>query len=311
MACQTVVDGRVHTLSCSGEALESVGAPVFPRASVEVVRYRDGGEARERAGVVCECELSIVASGVPLVSLLCSGAALRELAYGFLYSEGVIRALADVRGCRVDTRAMEVSFDLAVPVRRSECPTVSSGLGGKVLCSPLGRGRPDRWPACDADELRGRRGHAPGEGRGMVAANAVGPGAIGDGAARWPIISEVFSAMAAMSEAAVEYRATRGMHCSALFRDGEMLGCYEDIGRHNTFDKLAGRCLLSGLSPEGALLATTGRVSAEMCAKALRLGVAAVSSCSGPTDAAVRLAREAGVMLVGYAGKPGRAVRYA
>ena len=117
--------------------------------------------------------------------------------------------------------------------------------------------------------------------------------------------------MAAMDEAAVEYHATRGMHCSALFRDGEMLGCFEDIGRHNTLDKLAGHCLLNGIPAQGALLATTGRVSAEMCAKALRLGVAAVASCSGPTDQAVRLAREAGVMLVGYAGKPGRAVRYA
>ena len=124
-------------------------------------------------------------------------------------------------------------------------------------------------------------------------------------------IDEVFLAMAAMNAAAVEYYATRGIHCSALFRDGRMLGCFEDIGRHNTFDKLAGHCLLGGVSPEGALLTTTGRVSAEMCAKALRLGVSGMASCSGPTDEAVRLAREAGLMLVGYAGKPGGAVRYA
>ena len=270
-----------------------------------MVRYADGEETCGIADVICERELRIVANGVPLVNLLCSAAALRELAYGFLYSEGIVGSLAAVRGCRVDEHAMEAVFDLAEPVRRAGCPTVSSGFGGKVLRSPLGGAR----GAADADELRGRRGHAPGEeaagdGRtASTAAEALGCHAIA--------IDGVCCAMAAMDAAAVEYRATRGMHCSALFRDGAMLGCFEDIGRHNTFDKLAGHCLLRGISTAGTLLTTTGRVSAEMCAKALRLGVTAVASFSGPTDQAVRLAREAGVMLVGYAGKPGRAVRYA
>ena len=163
MACQTVVDGCVHTSSRSGEAFESVGPLVFPRASVEVVRYCDGGGTREHTEVVCECELSIAANGVELVRLLCSVAALRELAYGFLYSETVIRTLADVRGCRMDTRAMGISFDLAVPVGRPGCPTVSSGFGGRVLRSPLGPTGTGLRSACDADELRDHRAEAPGE----------------------------------------------------------------------------------------------------------------------------------------------------
>lgn len=284
--------------------------PTFPRVLFPVVRYGDGTEAPELVRVICEQELHIVANGVRLVNLLCSGVALRELAHGFLYSEGVIRSLADVRGCWVDGDTMVVEFDLAVPARRPGCPTVSSGFGGKVLRSPLGSGRADRRGAADADELCGRRAGVQGERDGLPMGGGMGYGMHCEGSAR-PSIDEVFFAMAAMDTAAVEYHATRGMHCSALFRDGKMIGCFEDIGRHNTFDKLAGHCLLTGASAEGALLTTTGRVSAEMCAKALRLGVAAVASCSGPTDQAVRLAREAGVMLVGYAGKPGRAVRYA
>lgn len=306
----------------------------FPRAQMPVVRYGDGGAQAELVEVICESELTVVANGVELVRLLCSGAALRELAYGFLYSEGIVRCLGDVLGCSVDVSAMEVSFDLAVPVRRPGCPTVSSGFGGKVLRSPLGFERPDRRGSVDADELRGRRARVPGEEdarpgektrevrRRLGERGGAGSGRDDDGALPaedfWTggfqvepfSIDEVFLAMAAMDGAAVEYHATRGMHCSALFRGSQMLGCFEDIGCHNTFDKLAGHCLLNGISPEGALLTTTGRVSAEMCTKALRIGVAAVASCSGPTDAAVRLARGAGVMLVGYAGKSGRAVRY-
>ncbi len=302
MACLTAV--------CPDTTHAAQAEPTFPRVSFPVVRHCDGEETPELAGVICEQELRIVANGVQLVNLLCSGVALRELAYGFLYSEGVVRSFADVRGCQVDGDAMVVEFDLAVPVRRPGCPTVSSGFGGKVLRSPLGSGRADRRGAADADELRGRRAGAPGEQDGLSADGGLACGAGCDVSAR-PSIDEVFCAMAAMDAASVEYHATRGMHCSALFRDGKMLGCFEDIGRHNTFDKLAGHCLLAGASAQGALLTTTGRVSAEMCTKALRLGVAAIASCSGPTDQSVRLAREAGVMLVGYAGKPGRATVYA
>lgn len=117
--------------------------------------------------------------------------------------------------------------------------------------------------------------------------------------------------MGAMQSNAPEHAATRGMHCSALFGGGGMIGCFEDIGRHNTFDKLAGHCLLNAIPTQRTLLTTTGRVSAEMMRKALRLGVEAVASCSGPTDVAIRLARDAGVMLVGYAGRGEEALVYA
>ena len=258
----------------------------FPRITAPVFRLANGFACPELRGVICESEFSIVANGEPLVKLLCSAAALRELAYGFLYSEGVAGSLADILAFKLDKDAMTASFTLIGPVEKPSCPTVSSGFGGKVLRSPLaGAGRLGM----------GGISAAAVKARVDLAATALG-------------MSEAVQVMAAN---APEYARTRGLHCSALFCGGEMLGCFEDIGRHNTFDKLAGHCLLTGASAQGALLTTTGRVSAEMCTKALRLGVAAIASCSGPTDQAVRLAREAGVMLVGYAGKPGRATVYA
>lgn len=85
----------------------------------------------------------------------------------------------------------------------------------------------------------------------------------------------------AMRVGAREYAATRGTHCSALFCRDEMVALYEDIGRHNTFDKLAGHCLTRGIDATGFLLATTGRVSSEMLRKAARLGVGTVGVAIG------------------------------
>ena len=262
----------------------------FPRATVPVFRLAGVEVTPELRGAICERELTIVANGEPLVRLLCSAVALRELAHGFLYSEGVVGSLDKIAAFDLDEKAMVASFTLVGPVEKPSCPTVSSGFGGKVLRSPL---RDAGVPVAEKPR-GGLEGPAAPHGRVDLAATA----------------RSMSDAVQVMAANAPEYARTRGMHCSALFRGGEMLGCFEDIGRHNTFDKLAGRCLLEGLSMEGALLTTTGRVSAEMMHKALRMGVAGVASCSGPTDVAIALARETGVALAGYAKEPGEAVLY-
>ena len=250
----------------------------FPRAAVRMVRVQGAEAVPGICNAVCERELSVRVNGVQLVTLLCSAVDLRELAYGFLYSERVLDSLASVRSFELDESALEARFELDVPVETPVCPTVSSGFGGRVLASGLPADIP--LSVCDSG-ARGLR-----------------------------LAEEAVAAAGVMCAQAREYAATRGMHCSALFRDGRLIAIYEDVGRHNTFDKLAGHCLLCGLRPTGMLLATTGRVSGEMMRKALRLGVKGVVSLSGPTDVAIEAARRAGALLVGYA-KNGGATVYA
>ncbi len=247
--------------------LRDLEPETFPRASISVVRYRDGVAYRETQSTICERELVLIANGEKLVNLLCSDSALRELAYGFLYSEGVIAGLSDVQSCSIDKSAMTATFNLNVPVQKPSCPTVSSGFGGKAL-HPLSSSLPVSF----------------------IEARDEGSFAIDD----------VMKAVGVMRSFAREYTITRGIHCSALFARGIPLASFEDIGRHNTFDKLAGRCLLDGMEAHGAILTTTGRISGEMVRKALRLGVSGIASLSGPTDKAVSAAKEAGILLAGY-----------
>ena len=74
----------------------------------------------------------------------------------------------------------------------------------------------------------------------------------------------------------------------------------EDIGRHNTIDRLAGEALLRGMDLAGKALVTSGRVSSEMAAKGAMLGVSLIASRTSPTDMAVKICSEAGITLVGY-----------
>ena len=92
-------------------------------------------------------------------------------------------------------------------------------------------------------------------------------------------------------------------HRAALFdpRLGEFVARSEDIGRHNCLDRLAGFGLRQGVALPEHILFLSCRVTASMMGKALRAGVRLVVSRSAVTGAALAMAAEAGVTLVGFA----------
>jgi FdhD protein len=96
------------------------------------------------------------------------------------------------------------------------------------------------------------------------------------------------------------YARARGVHTSAL-SDGEgLILVAEDVGRHNTLDRLRGESLLRGLDTRGMILLATGRISSEMIHKALKMDCPIVASRTSPTSMSVNLARAWNITLCGY-----------
>lgn len=101
-----------------------------------------------------------------------------------------------------------------------------------------------------------------------------------------------------------------GVHLAALFdAEGKLICSYEDIGRHNAADKAIGYALIRQIPLEDKVLYITGRASYEMVNKAARMQIPILASKSSPTSLAVEYAQEANLTLCGFV-RPNRANLY-
>ncbi len=220
----------------------------------------------------------------------------RELAAGFLLTEGIVRGrddLLDLVRCRGDSGEPSPNLIDAVPapgvvldearLTRHLFTASSCGICGKATLAAI-RGVFSPLPP------------APPPRRDVIAA----------------LPGRLRAAQAA-------FAATGGLHACAVFdADGNLEGAYEDVGRHNALDKVIGRALLDGRLPlAGRIVLVSGRVSFELMQKSLAAGAGCVAAISAPTSAAVEFAAECGQTLVGFlrpaggAGSPMRMNVYA
>jgi FdhD protein len=230
--------------------------------------YRDGVLVPETGYLPREFPLKLTVNGREIATLVASPHDLRSLVAGFLRLQGFVENLDDFIELNVceDFGVAEVRVRKELPERLR--PILTSGCGTGVTFT---------LPAASAEPVAGA---VPGSG-------SFTP-------------TMLFTAMEELSRHAENYRRHGGIH-SAAVADGATLLLYaEDIGRHNTIDRLAGEALFRGIDLAGKALLTSGRVSSEMAAKAAHLNVPLIASRTSPTDMAVTIAAAAGITLIGY-----------
>jgi FdhD protein len=232
-------------------------------ADIACDRFSEEGWVRTSVHVPSEIALTIYVNRQELVTILCTPTKLNCLVLGFLYSEGIISGIGDVTIMHVCDEEFEVYVRLSNPEYKLPTKrTLTSGCGGGAIFKTQGQ-------RVDSDLV-------------------VTP-------------MEVLSLMKQLQEQIELHRLSGGVHTSALSDTKNLLVVTEDIGRHNTLDKIQGECLLRGLSTRDRLVLTTGRVSSEMLLKAAKMQAPIVVSRHSPTGSAVLLARDLGITLVGYA----------
>jgi FdhD protein len=278
-----------------GRAADTVGSVTasLPRRPGTTARERvsehraDGWHRHEdRLAVEEPLEIRIAAPGLVAHRL---GVTMRtpghdfELAAGWLVHEGITLPahLAAVRYCTdVDLTPEEqfnvVTVDLSAPPLRLPA--------ARVVTSACG--------VCGSESVSD-----------VVAGRSTPPAVM--------LTPEVVQALPERLAAAQPgFARTGGLHAAGLFDpDGTPVVVREDVGRHNAVDKVVGSRLLAG-APVPPVLVLSGRIGFELVQKAVVCGVAVVAAVGAPSSLAVRLAREAGLTLVGFT-RADRCVVYA
>jgi FdhD protein len=203
----------------------------------------------------------------------------RELMLGFLFSEGVVGAPAEV-------------------VRVEHCTDVEPEERGNVVRAEL---RPDvevdtaRWQRnFNITSSCGVCGKSSIEAVHAIRRRVIDP--CGPVAA-----STIIALPERMRAAQTVFTHTGGIHAAALFdADGRLLLLREDVGRHNAVDKLIGTALITGLPLSTSILLVSGRAGFELVQKCVMAGIPLMAAVGAPSSLSVALARECGLTLVGF-----------
>ena len=226
--------------------------------------YRDGTLTALDKAPPPERAITLIVDREELATIACSPVRVIALALGFLRVEDIIQRAEDVM-------LMEVCDEETVV---------------KVRLAPTARAVPhDR-----------KRILTSGCGRGVTFSLDVVP--VAGGMTARP--EQLMAWMEELLDRAAGYKEHGGTHTAGLFGPDGLELLVEDIGRHNTVDRIAGEALLGDLDTRGKAVLTSGRISSEMLVKASRLGCGIVASRTSPTELAVSLAIEANVALCGY-----------
>ena len=97
------------------------------------------------------------------------------------------------------------------------------------------------------------------------------------------------------------HHSTLGVHSCSLFDGPDQLYNFEDIGRHNAFDKAIGAALIDDIDLSELAVFSSGRIPVDMIAKAMRASISLLVTKATPTTQAVAIARGCGLTLIGRA----------
>src|SRR3954468_2744629 len=240
-----------------------------------IERGREGRRERARDELAVEEPLEIRVDGSAIAVTMRTPGEDEELAVGFLAGEALIAGPEDVvsAGPTADLAANVVDVTTRSGLRRDP-----RGERSFYLSSSCG--------VCGKGALEYVRQAAP-------------PSPDSPPLSRDVILNAPVAARAAQSA----FDRTGGLHATALFDpDGSLLVAREDVGRHNAMDKAIGAMLLAGRFPlPGVVACLSGRAGFELIQKAAVAGLAGVVAVGAPTNLAVELAGDRGLVLCGFA----------
>lgn len=239
--------------------------------NIEIIKYSVSGITSEEDTVIVEYPLTIYLNDAEWITLLCSGENQYYLAIGFMYSEGIVKAIKDIDRWELNEEE------------------------GKILLYV-------KESVVLRDKMKGKRTITTGCGKGTVFYDVL------DSLSMKPCTSNTTLQAETIIKKASEFQKnsqlfveTGGVHACALYLNEDLVCFHEDIGRHNALDKIIGQILFSGKDITEEWLLVSGRISSEIVLKASKINIGVLVSRSAPTDLAIEIAKRIDMTIIGFA----------
>jgi FdhD protein len=240
---------------------------IEPRKPIHYFQIDARNNEEIDGNTIVETPVSLTLNGEVWTTFMCTPVHLEALMVGFLFNEGVIDSMDEVEDVRICEHGDNVDVWLTHNAPKPDSWTRTSGCtGGVTAVASIERPQ----PVSVTNEFN------------------LSP-------------SQINQLVEMLINSQELYRETGGVHTSALSDGEQVILAAEDIGRHNTLDKIAGLCLMEDTWPEKRVLITTGRISSEMLQKSMRMGAKVVASRTSPSSMSIELAEAWGITLIGYA----------
>lgn len=247
--------------------------PAYRQISVQ--RWQGQERSEQLDYVAEEVPVALLYNGEPHVVMMASPTDLEDFAYGFSLTENIVTAPQELKSVRVHHRSEGIELRIRIPEERAACLVGKErNLTGRTGCG-----------LCGTVTLRQavRHPHPVGAGLQIEA-------------------RELQHALQDVLRHQSINRLTGAVHAAAWVIPGKGVAYIrEDVGRHNALDKLVGVLAKTRSDCQAGFALVTSRASYELVQKIAGVGITMLVAISAPTGLAVRLAKEAGVTLVGFA----------
>ncbi len=217
--------------------------------------------------IIKETPLLVIVNQNKLVNLMALPEKLKELTIGWLASEGIIENINEIKSLNLSKDRTIINIKLKKDIDCSQFKT-------RTITSGCAKGSTFNNKEYIKDQITDR-----------------------SISIRSNMINKL---MVNMQEKSLYFNKTGGTHTAALGNKKKLLYVIEDIGRHNTIDKIIGKSLLKNLDLSDKIILTSGRVSSEIINKVSRQKIPILISRSAPTAKAIDLARQKNLTLIGF-----------
>lgn len=222
-----------------------------------------------------ETAIAFTYNGSSHAVMMATAADLEDFAVGLSLTEDIIQSAHDISDLEIVNS--EFGVELRMWIREMRMGPYSTRR--RLLAGPTGCG------LCGIESLS----EASRPGRRVGTGLEVAPEAIS-------------TAMAALPAAQLLNRETRATHAAAFWQpDNGLVVAREDVGRHNSLDKLVGALARRNVKGASGIVLLTSRISVDMVQKTATLGASILVAVSAPTALAVRVAEACGITLVAIA----------